>query len=522
MFSAQRLAVALSLLTLGYLTLPVLVFLAGWLWWPWALSSTALTVTAFGLLAKRILATPNLTGVYVDALVPWHTLFLSLLPLSALTLISGVGGYGPGNIDWVKHHAVLYDLVSQPWPVTYSLPVGRAALVYNVAYYLPAAVVGKVWGWAAANHALFATTLLGAWLVSLWLAVFCPRHTLLAVGVFTFFSGMDSLGFLLHFPVPHRIDFLLHQTHIDWWTAAWQLPAHLTGIFWSPQHTFAAWLATALLLHVYWRDCHFGVEWFLVALLLFWSPFVAVGALPFAWLVRRMRTAPLPEASPRTRWDRVPAIAAIVLAIVGLLFYAAHYPEIPSNQFGVPQPATTPANGFFFAAKPPNQPSEWSAALQEYVLCAALEFGLLALVLTANRHALVPRERRVLLVSTLFLLGLMLFRYGFYNDLVMRASLPALFALSLLLVLSLPQIRTPASRTFIVLIFAFGMFTPLLSIRGNLESLSRAPSLWRCPQGMHLTLAASQYRRDYPLILSQYLTRTENLFFRVFAKKITP
>lgn len=517
MISAQRLAVFLSLATLGYLALPVLLFVGGWLWWPWALVLTVLLVTAFGVVARRILATPEWNGVYVDALVPWHTLLFSLVPLSVITLISGVGGYGPQNIDWIKHHALLHDLVTKPWPVVYSTAGGHAALSYSFAFYLPAAIIGKAFSWAAACHALFATALLGAWLVSLWLVVFCPRYALSAVALYTFFSGMDSLGFLLHFPASNRFAFLLQQTDIDWWTAAWQLPSHITGIFWSPQHTLPAWLATALLLHGYWRERSNGMEFFLLALTLLWSPFVGLGLVPFVLLIRCIRHPSVLEA-PTTIWDKTPTLTATLIIALITLFYAAHFPPLPSRALGAPLRVTIPPDGFFFAAKPPVTSEQWLHVAQQYLLCAALEFGLLALVLIANRCAIVPRERRVLGVAVAALLVLMLFRYGYYNDLVMRASLPALFTLSLLVILALPQLPTVRSRVLIGVLLALGLITPALAIRGKVTALAKAPALWQCPTELTLPTAATLYRPEYPLLLSQYLARNEAPFFRFFAK----
>ena len=44
-------------------------------------------------------------------------------------------------------------------------------LTYYVAYYLPAALVGKIAGWTAANVVLFAWSATGAALAFLWLVV---------------------------------------------------------------------------------------------------------------------------------------------------------------------------------------------------------------------------------------------------------------------------------------------------------------------------------------------------------------
>ena len=149
--------------SLIYLALPYLIFAFGWLKPAFAAAVSA--IVALGVyLAVRSSSKPALASAALTSLRPTTILLIVLLTASWVGL-SGAGGYGYQSGDYLKHNAVLKDLISQPWPVAYDLSdyqLGVAVLVYALGYYLPAALVGKVIGWPSANHALFLWTLLGA------------------------------------------------------------------------------------------------------------------------------------------------------------------------------------------------------------------------------------------------------------------------------------------------------------------------------------------------------------------------
>lgn len=56
---------------------------------------------------------------------------------------------------------MLVDLVGDPWPATYAIDGVATLLRAPIGYFLPAALVGKLWGLRAAELALLAWTVLG-------------------------------------------------------------------------------------------------------------------------------------------------------------------------------------------------------------------------------------------------------------------------------------------------------------------------------------------------------------------------
>ncbi|MCP4541324.1 MAG: hypothetical protein GY832_29690, partial [Chloroflexi bacterium] len=181
--------------SLLYLALPLVIFFVGWTRWYFSLGYVALIAAGLYFCWRE---TDRIVGQAWTNTEPLglklqHVLVLLLLAL-VLMSISGVGGYGYQDGDWLKHNAILKSLIEQPWPVTREVDGTGVSLVYYVAFYLPAALLGKLGGWSLANQALFAWAFVGLILAMLWFLVLARRAAYVALALFTFFSGLDVLG----------------------------------------------------------------------------------------------------------------------------------------------------------------------------------------------------------------------------------------------------------------------------------------------------------------------------------------
>jgi hypothetical protein len=127
----------LEWLAAGYLLLPLLVFLLGWLRWPFALAmGAALAPALYHAWRGRVRRPAGLSRTEVLALAAVAISWVSM------------SGLAPGfflNWDWMTRMSVLRDLVAGDWPAGYRLP-GEADLVLRcpLGYYLVPALVGKL------------------------------------------------------------------------------------------------------------------------------------------------------------------------------------------------------------------------------------------------------------------------------------------------------------------------------------------------------------------------------------------
>lgn len=412
--------------TVAYLTLPVILFGFGWLRLPWALGF-ALIVTSGLWLTLVDFRRAELE----QALTTWlhtitsHGLFITVVVCFGLVIISGVGGYGYQTGDWAKHEILLKDLIDYPWPVYYDYYGVTIGLVYYVAYYLPPALIGKVGGILLANQALVVWTLVGLLLAVFWFALLCKRSLVGGLSFFLLFSGVSIIGFVLRFYAPVTIlagtpdlNTAPWQTHPALWAAVWQYSPHVRGLFWVPQHVLPGWLLSGLILFVLATATTRRSLLFLWALSALWSPFVTLGLVPFfvADLLPR----------PHSHWlSRGRAYVSLAngcgLALFGLLalFYATKLTPITpvlneGMRVGLSLVELAPHDG-------------WPRVLVSYLLFCLLEFGLYFWLDRGEAVKNLPALRWTYRLVLLWLALLPLIVLGQHNDLNMRASIPALF-----------------------------------------------------------------------------------------------
>lgn len=515
-------ATLIRYLTLGtfiFLAVPHLIFFSGWLhWW------VAIPMTVIGLLPivwewRQWHPIPKLEGTAGDFITKWRISIVAGLAL-ALVLLSGIGGWGLQNVDWEKHNTLLRDLIEQSWPVMYQFDSLQLPLVYYFAYYLPAALIGKLFGWVAANHALLIESWLGLSLVLLWGVALIKHSWWKAALLVGGFAGMDILGYLLTAPAASML--MGEPTkffNFEWWSFGWNYPSFDRVLFWTPNQGLAGWLAMALILHEMLNGERKYTIWYL-GLTTFWSPFITFGLLPFViadWV-----------SDPRTlpAWVRnygLPNLCGVLLGgLTGLLYAAKFYPLPPAVSGKI-------VATFFFSLAQDSM--EVIAGLILLVLFWLLECGLYGFLAWKILDADDKRSRLILAVGLVFLGLLPFYQYGYYNDLLQKASVPALFALSILAgraVLGLAN-RSRLQVTLMVLL-AIGFITSSINIGLQVEGILKNGALWRLPASSQVsTLWELQEKEEaqafkiegleYTSFISQYIGSSEAPFFQWFVKQ---
>ncbi len=439
----------LTALTLGYLALPVALFLCGWL-------KIWLGIPVAALLALAVVwhVRGEDAGDAVE-LGRWPAALAMLAALALWVFLSGQGGYFYQSYDHHWRNAIFHDLIDQPWPVRYEQT--GAALVYYLVYWLPAAAVGKAFGWAAANAALYLWSLLGVGLCALLLLRELQARTLgerlLIVAALALFSGLDVLGMAMQQMSTGRANW----QHLEWWAGYYQFSSNSTQLFWVYNQTVAPWLATVLLL----RQRRAGGMALLCALTLPYAPMPFVGLLPLALaqVVRALRGRAR-DFWPWLRGALEPqTAAALAIGIVFALYFSSN------------AAAGSGRSPWFWASAQPL----W-AAVSMYGFFLLLEVGVPLLVLWHCDHRQ-PMLRAV--AATLALCPL--FAVGQASDFCMRASIPALMVLMVLCLRALLDARRVRRfRPAIValaLCLLLGAATPLTEIKRGALAVAQAGRL---------------------------------------------
>ena len=516
----------------AYLGLPYVIFFGGWMRPPVSLLAIALLAAGIVSANRRSRDADqhdeNPPGML---LVRWSTLAAVLLPVVIVGTLAGAGGWGFQDSDWLKHNSILRDLIERPWPVIYEVDGNPVMLTYYIAYQLPAALVGKLFGWNAANHALFVYTLAGLIVSILWVWALAPARAWWFVVVFLAFSGLDVIGQLINalYLAPTLRDGaaelaqrLSTMEHLEWW-GGWgfaQFSSTAALIVWVPNQATAGWLLTSLALHDSGAGRIHRTGVLLVSLCTLWAPFVALGLLPFVALLilQRLYEARFGVAAMRQLISWPNAVGVIVAFLIA--FYLAGrfepYP-LPNSTTGIYQERIT----LTFLRLP-------ELFVVRYALFIGLEFLILHVLLhwyLALRPDLAS-VRPLLILATAILLFLPILNWGWNNEPAMRSSIPALFVTILVTIRVLGasafDARQAWIRTAIVAVLAVGSLNAAVEIGRHVAgTVGRGELVLVPPEADVKTLFQLQeerYRQYYNFV-GQYLGSAHSRFATLLAKR---
>ena len=368
--SAAELPVA-HRLAIVYLMLPVIIWLVGWFHWWLGLPAVLLLALA---LRKALL------GSWRVSLRP--VTWVLLLIAFAWVMATAAGGvFDINNPDMEKHRAILFDLSRGNWPTylpTYlDLPV---LLRYYLGYYMVPGLLASWFGVAALN-----------WSVALWTWCGVALALLLFTRAYHGWKVIAAAAILIFFG---EIDHLIPGWEFDDYTSM------LKHLMFNTQHFITGALFTLLLIQLRRHQRFLIVSGVVVAASLFWSPLVAIGLLPLvAVLVIENGLRPF------LRWQNV--LVALPLAAILLMYLASESSNIPRAWMW--------------------ERYEGVAIAAEIELVSRIGYVLLAILLMLLRPTL---RRDPMLLACLVVIPLVpWYSYGFYNDWLRHATLPALVAL---------------------------------------------------------------------------------------------
>jgi hypothetical protein len=400
----------------------------------------------------------------------------------AWTALSGAGGVGYQRGDWLKHNAVLKDLIEKPWPPAYTVRAKGPwmsdeqprPLVFYLAYYLPAALVGKLAGWWAGNAALFVWTWLGAALALLWARRLGGRA---GPWLLVLAGGLDLLGILVRQRRLMPVDL-----PTDTWAGSWLMQSASGLLFWVPHQALGGWLAAALTLDGHRRRLSpraATLEAFGAA---FWSPFATLGLVPF-WALRVARSwRAWLLAWPN--WTFFPLLAGVLGS-----FYVSIQQPLPSAFLGTR----------IFGPLGPR-----------YLLYSLVEWGLL---LALCRPWRLPEWRGLWLAAALTLALVPFVRSGLFNDFAMRVPIPALFVLWMLVARRLTAADSRGWRS------ALRAAVAVAALTGFQELVISARRFRLGPPPAAAVAEVPFAHRDLR-IGAQYLGAADSWFFRRLARPL--
>jgi hypothetical protein len=346
-----------------------------------------------------------------------------------------------------------------------------------VAFYLPAALMGKWLGLSAAHVAMGVWTAVGATLFLLQVLVLLPSRIgigLAAIAVVIFFSGLDIVGSLLNDGPEFRNSWNITR-HLEWWAGRYQYSSMTTQLFWVPNHALGGWLAVGILWRNKRNDAFDACLPVIVVALALWSPLTALGFVPFAVLHAASKS--IETRSLKLLYPTVWAPAAVIGIVV-----AAYLAMDPG---GIPKGVAASRNSDLFGD------------LLQQAQFFLIEAGFLGAAI------LVIRPCREIVLALVILALLPLVYFGPANDLVMRASIPSLAVLTIgaCLALATPASTARRKRAQVVLValLLVGAITPV-------EEFARSVLLPAWPINLQATLIGANCGHVVPHYIARVST----------------
>ena len=211
-------------------------------------------------------------------------ILIFLLLIIILNLLSGAGGLFPQNWDYHGRNAIFRDLIEHPWPVRYdytnlsyesSIFGNHALLNYYFAFWLPGALVGKLFGFKVASLFMLLWQTVGVTLFFYYVIRLMKNIKYRYFFIFLAFGGLNVIGHIImnyHYGLPITP---IGTTHIDTSMGTFCMSTFITQLFWVFNQSVPAWIAVMLFL----QDKNFKTCGYYFALLVPFGPFPMLGFL---------------------------------------------------------------------------------------------------------------------------------------------------------------------------------------------------------------------------------------------------
>lgn len=467
-----------------YLCIPIIIFLFGWCKLYIAIILTILLTIVF--LANYKIQKMNFEKIK-NALKKNYKMLISFFVIALFyVFLSGIGGFVWQNGDHLYRNAIFENLVNNDWPIVIDSSSGFQGpvfFVYYFAFWLPAALIGKICGIAVGNTFLYIWSVIGIFIVFLYLRTYYKKKYIVPVILFAFFSGLDIVERFLY---GADVIALINSTlHIEW-TTGFQISSFTTQLFWVFNQCIPAWIITMFILKEK-RNRIIGI--------------VIAMSLIFCTL---------------------PAIGLVFIAIYKILFKDFKISWIKNNKIKVKE--------WFFDT------FTWENIIVGIPLLVLLALFVKsneagdAIVLGIDNYKILPvivtiffeyfiyyiliykyqKQSPLYYISLILLLLCSFVKIGYGGDFCMRASIPGLVALFVMILESLSIAQEKKDKKFIIaltVLMVLGSITPLNEIKRTIANTNENTKIET------IDLINDKHKRNF------YGYIDKSLFYKYFIKK---
>lgn len=421
-----------------YLMAPFALFSVGWMkaqfWIPIILI----------LFISFIYATRNISdNYYFVSKNDLSKLIVALGIIAIWVYFSGIGKFVFQNEDHFTRNAIFEIMINYDWPIINHQTTGElpgnpqsTSLIYYLGFWIPAAVVGKMFGMTAANIFLYLWAVFGVFLTYYFICVKQNHVSLLPLVIMIMFSGLDIIGTWL---TGIDLSTISNDFHLEWWIPPYQYSSMTTQLFWVFNQAIPAWLGTILIL----LQKNNRSLILILSCCLLTSTFPFVGLIPIVlYQILFLRK----NAIDRKTWilDLFSFQNVLGGGVIGIFSFLYLKSNVASGQF-MKQSCYGPT---------------YTNSILKLILFISCEFMVYTIVLFKYK-----KNDYLFYIINILLTIIPLFRIGEGADFCMRASIPSLFILMLFVIEVFTSHETDKkTKTLLLLILCVGSITPLHEI----------------------------------------------------------
>ena len=394
----------LKISTILYLLIPSVLFLLTWIHlWIGIPCVLFIVFYTWKTLQKTTISTH-------ETFISLSTFLLCLGISIALNYVLGIGEFRPQTYDFQANNFKYYDLITHQLPVYYAEQ--QTYLCYYTGYYLPSALLAKVFGIETCRYFSFIWSVFGMWLVFLWISTFTRKNIIgLLMIVLLFANAWFAIKLLINFAYfqEHLQPYYIQLNQFKLITSPL-----IKNYAWATQHTIPACLGVCVLIDNF--RIKTDLKYLLLMLLstMFWSPLTAVGLFPF---VAFYFLKDLKNVFSINSIRSLMLMMFLILSFTPLLLYFVSTEGIHVN----------------------NTEFIWQTGVKSwwifYLIYTISNFIIWGFFLnhTKNQYKILWK------IAVIFPCIIAIYRIGIYNDFNVRVSFPSFFMLSILVGISVVE-----------------------------------------------------------------------------------
>lgn len=430
---------AVFITLLFYISLPILIFITGWVKSFIAIPTVMVVLFCLYRIANKQNFIFNIPMVDKQAI---ERLIIIFLIIVFWVYFSGIGKFVYQNGDHVYRNAIFEMLVNNDWPIIKKFSVNNNStafmFVYYIGFWLPAAVVGKIFGITAGYCFQLIWATVGIWLFYYLCSCYFSKVSIKPLICFVFFSGLDMLGTAIL--SGSSVD-VFADNHLEWWANSMQFSSFTTQLFWVFNQAIPAWILTMILLMQ--KNNRYIV--FLLGLHLIFCPLPFIGILSFCIyiIIRNIRERLKVSDIKEVVKDLFSVENILGGGLTGIITYLYYKTNSSGQHISLVPAIANGKKGLFFII----------------VLFIFLEIGIYIIAIYKYQKC-----NPLLYISFCFLCTCPFIQIGYGDDYCMRACIPSQIVLYLLVMDSLYKAKKDKSLGtyyFIIGVLIIGAITPI-------------------------------------------------------------